>query len=171
MLFMNMKKFLSLLTISLGIIFSGAINAQDFNTGNQDQQQMEISDEELQNFVKASQEIQMLNSELQDKMIKLIEDSEMSLDRFQEISQQQQQGQEASLSEEEESIMASIQEKMSEEQQAMRPEMDKILEENGMDAERYMAISRALQSDEELQQRYQEMQSEMGGDQQQQQMP
>lgn len=168
---MNMKKFLSLLTISLGIIFGGTAIAQDFNTGNQNQQQMEISDEELQNFVKASQEIQMLNSELQDKMIKLIEDSDMSLDRFQEISQKQQQGQEASLSEEEESIMSSIQEKMSEEQQAMRPKMDKILEDHGLDAQRYMAVSRALQSDEELQQRYQQMQSEMGGNQQQQQMP
>ncbi|MFO8236426.1 MAG: DUF4168 domain-containing protein [Bacteroidales bacterium] len=165
---MNMKKFFSLLAISLGIVLGGTVNAQDFNSGaNQNQQQMEISDEELQNFVEASQEIQMLNNELQDKMVELIENSDMGLDRFQEISQMQQQGQDASLSEEEESIMASIQEEMQKEQQAMRPKMDGILEDHGLDAERYMAISRAMQTDEELQQRYQEMQQELGDNQQQ----
>ena len=153
-----MKKLLSLLTLSMALLFTTTLQAQTINPQMDQNVDVEVSDEELQNFLSASQEIQMLQLEMQQKLIEMVKNSSMSVERFQAISQKQQQGQQPQLSEEEKKAMESLQKQYMEEQQTLKPRMDSILLKYSFDQQRFMAISKAMRTDKELQKRFKELQ-------------
>ena len=155
---MGIKKLLSLLTLSMALLFTTTLQAQTINPQMDQNVDVEVSDEELQNFLSASQEIQMLQLEMQQKLIEMVKNSSMSVERFQAISQKQQQGQQPQLSEEEKKAMESLQKQYMEEQQTLKPRMDSILLKYSFDQQRFMAISKAMRTDKELQKRFKELQ-------------
>ncbi len=159
---MKLKKLTGLVAIIMGIILSSGIEAQTFNPqmNNQTQQDIEVSDAELQTFLDIAREMQMLQYQMQNNMVQLIKDSPMTLQRFKEISSKQQQGQKAEMTDEEQTAMNDLQKQLMQEQQAVKTKMDSILGVYSMKQNRYMAISRTLQTDEDLQNRLKELQQE-----------
>jgi len=142
----------------MALLFTTTLQAQTINPQMDQNVDVEVSDEELQNFLSASQEIQMLQLEMQQKLIEMVKNSSMSVERFQAISQKQQQGQQPQLSEEEKKAMESLQKQYMEEQQTLKPRMDSILLKYSFDQQRFMAISKAMRTDKELQKRFKELQ-------------
>ena len=157
---MKLKKLTGLVAIIMGILLSTGIEAQTFNPqmNNQTQQDIEVSESELQTFLDIAKEMQMLQYQMQNKMVQLIKDSPMTLERFKEISSKQQQGQQAEMTGEEKTAMSDLQKQMMKEHQAVNTKMDSILDGYAMKQSRYMAISKALQTDKELQNRLKQLQ-------------
>ncbi|MGM0441356.1 MAG: DUF4168 domain-containing protein [Elusimicrobiota bacterium] len=117
----------------------------------------DIEDEELEKFSEAMESIRPITSEAQSDMAKTIEDSDVSMERYQEVTMAQQQGQEADLSAEEEQQFQEINEKLQKLQTDIQEKQIKGIEEAGLDVERFQQISNALQQDPELQQRFSEI--------------
>jgi hypothetical protein len=156
---MDLKKLVGFLVISAGLFFSSLAEAQTVNPQmNQMNKDIEVSDAELQKFLDVSRELQMLQYQMQNKMVQLIKDSPMTLERFKEISSKQQQQQKADLTSDERKTMNMLQQKMMKEQEAMKGQMDSILKKHEMEQRRFMTISRSVQSDKELQQRLKDLQ-------------
>ncbi|MFO7790118.1 MAG: DUF4168 domain-containing protein [Bacteroidales bacterium] len=112
----------------------------------------DITDEELEKFAS----VFLTEQEVQQDMIEIIQDEGLSVQRFQQMQQASQNPeQELDASEEEmkqyESVMASIQEIQPESQKKIQ---DKIKEE-GLTQKRYSEINNAMQQNQELQQRFQ----------------
>lgn len=117
-------------------------------------QNQEISDKELKKFADAYQEIQMVNQNSQQEMIKAVEDSDLTVEKFNEINQAEQNpNKEVDASADDlkkyESAMQSV--------EAIQAQVQKTVEskikEIGLSMERFQQISTLVQTDKELQQR------------------
>lgn len=127
---------------------------------NQDQAaEVDLSDEEMEQFVEAIVKAQELQMESQEEMMDIVEGEGISVEMYNQITQAQQMGQS------EEDIDASAEdmqnynnalEKIMEVEERLEPQMVEAIEETGMDMERYQEINMAVQQDPELQQRIQQ---------------
>lgn len=124
-----------------------------------------ITDEELKTFVTASQEIQAINQNLQEQMVTEIQAGGMELTRFQEIQKEMQAagatGEKPEMSEEEQATYQQIMQKLQAIQMKAQEQMMQDMQASGISMQRYREIGMALQSDQELQQRVEEIQKEM----------
>jgi len=154
---MNRNVFIHMMVVAFLMAGITGVQAQGFNPGNQQQQEIEVSDSELQTFAQIMQEVQQAQKVSQGAMLKAIKDNGLEVQRYQEIARAQQKGQDANMSSEEEKAYQAVQEVLKQEQQKMRQKMNSILENYSMDRQRYIRISRALQKDQELQQRLQQL--------------
>jgi len=157
---MNFKKLVSLFVISVifvGVAYSQTVPVQP-KGAQEAPQNIEVSDSELETFIKVSGDLQMLQMNFQQKMGKIIQDNGMKMQRYQQIARGKQQGQEMELSKEEEKAYVSIQEKIKQESQGLKKEMQDVLAKYSMDQKRYMQVSKALRQDKELQNRFKKMQ-------------
>lgn len=134
--------------------------------------ELEVSDDELMKFVEVSSVAQEVQMESQTEMVGVVEDEGLDVDTYNQIAEAQQSGQ----SDEELDVSAEDQEKferateaIAEIGQEMEGKMAAAIEEEGMEMERFMEINMALQQDQNLQQRIQQMM--MGEQQQQGEMP
>jgi len=137
--------------------------AQDVGQG---QQQMpdvpnsdDVSDTELSQFVTTITEIEPIQVELQTDVEKLVEEENISFERFQQLMmamQNPQMAQQVEISEEEQESIEKIQPKLSELQLKAEEEIVEKIEENGLTIERYQAIMMGAQQDQELMTRLQE---------------
>lgn len=121
----------------------------------------DVSDKELNMFADAYQSVQMANQEAQQKMMKMIQDKGMDVQRFQEIQQASANpNQESDATAEE---MKKHQELVGEFQK-MQPQLQKEMENavvsSGLSMERYQAVASALQNDQALQQKLQKIMME-----------
>lgn len=154
---MNRNVFIHMMVVAFLMAGITGVQAQNFNPNNQQQQEIEVSDSELQTFAQIMQEVQQAQKASQSAMLKAIKDNGLEVQRYQEIARAKQQGQDANMSAEEEKAYQAVQEILKQEQQKMRQKMNSILENYSMDRQRYIRISRALQKDKELQQRLQQL--------------
>ncbi|CAN5164396.1 hypothetical protein BH23BAC3_BH23BAC3_15810 [soil metagenome] len=132
----------------------------------QGQQQMpdvptsdDVSDTELSQFVTTITEIEPIQIELQSDVEKLVEEEDISFERFQQLMmamQNPQMAQQVEISEEEQGSIEKIQPKLSELQMKAEEEIVDKIEENGLTIERYQAIMMGAQQDQELMTRLQE---------------
>jgi thiamine pyrophosphate-dependent acetolactate synthase large subunit-like protein len=150
--------------ISMIVLFGyTAVNAQVNQVPQQMQQQQQqvtpdISDEELQKFVDAYQEIQLENQKIQQKMIAKIQEEGMEVDRFTQIQQAQQNpDQEADMTAEEEKAIQSLMPKLQTIQQESQSVMQERIENAGLTMTRYQEIAQMVQQSPELQQKLQGM--------------
>ncbi|MGM0635160.1 MAG: DUF4168 domain-containing protein [Bacteroidota bacterium] len=134
----------------------------------------EVTDEQLDKFAAAYQSVQSANMEAQQQMVQVIEDHDLTPQRFNEIHQGvSDPNQEVDATDEEKknhkAAFAEI-ESMNEEIQA---NMEKKIKAAGLSMEEYEAIVNKLQTDPELQQKLQAkfQQSQGGGQQPQGQQP
>jgi hypothetical protein len=134
---------------------------QDPNQFQPQQQGGEISDEELQQFVSASQHLQVINQQAQQKMVASVEQGGLDVERFNEIQQAQQDpNQEASATDEElKQYETAIQELQKIQVQAQQQMQEKIKEE-GLTESRFQEISMVLQNDPELQEKFRAIQQQ-----------
>ena len=166
---MMIKKIFGLVIVAIMMCASSGLQAQNFNQNQPQQQDIEVSDDELQTFANIMREAQAVQKQAQGTMMKAIQESGIEMKRFQEISRAKRQGNEVEMSEEEKQAYSSIEQVMQEEQQKMKKKMSSIIEKYPMDQQRYMQINRALRKDKGMQKRLKQIISQQQKQQQQQQ--
>lgn len=119
-------------------------------------QQNEVSDAELTKFANAYQEMQIQNQEIQQEMVKIIEDEGMDVERFSVIQQSSMDpNKEVEATDAEMKMHQNAVSKM----QKLQPEMEKKASEKiaatGLTMERFEALATVIQNDQALQQRLQ----------------
>lgn len=134
----------------------------------QEMPDIEVSDEELNDFVDVTMDAQQVQSEAQSEMIELVEESGMTVDRFNEILSGMQQGntqEDMEVGDEEMETFDGVIEELEVIQQGVEEKIVGHIEDKEMEVERFQEINMALQMDQELQQRYQALAEEKMGDQ------
>ncbi len=149
-----MKKFKSfVLALSLIIGTSAFVQAQD-NASN-----IDVKDSELEEFANVYQQLMQRNQEIQQELIGMIEDEGLSIEKYQELR-------EADLNPEaktEETSQADLEKKekidgkIKELEPKIQKEQTELIEKSTLGSDRYNEIAMALQSDQSLQQKVQEI--------------
>jgi hypothetical protein len=138
---------------------------------------IDVSDSEVQTFVKAVMNAQKVQMKAQKKMIGIIQDEGLDVETYQKMAQSGEPGQTPQGEEFTEDQMAKYESAttaLQEAQGEIQKEVTAAIEETGMEMQRFQQISQAAQQDPELQKRVQtRIQEETGGMQgmQQQQAP
>ena len=159
--------FMTTLILLLGLSLS---QAQDLPMQQEPAEPVEVSDEELQEWVDVFVGVQEINQQIQMQLPPIIEEAGLSIEKFQEIMQAEEMGQAREDIDASESEMASYDEAMDEImeiQEGAEEEMIEHIEGEGMELERYEQIMMALNQDPELAQRAEELLMEAQGMQQQ----
>lgn len=133
-----------------------------FAQGQQMQQQQSaqpdsITDEELEKFAMVTSELQKIQQESQKEVQAMLSDKEMNMQRFQQIMMSRQNpnmGDSLEVTDQEEKTMKEIEPKLQKMQQESRKKMMGIMQENGLQPQRFQAISRALQTNPEVMKRF-----------------
>lgn len=151
---MKIFKIASLLLIGATFAISSAF-AQGMG-----QQQMpdvptseDVSEEELEKFVTTISEIEPIQVQLQSDIQKVIQEKDISMQRFQQLMQAMQNpqmAQQVEITDEERQQIQEIQPELSDLQMKAQEEMVEKIEDNGMDIQRYQAIMMGAQQDQEL---------------------
>ncbi|MCL6218212.1 DUF4168 domain-containing protein [Zunongwangia pacifica] len=151
------KKIAGLLVVFALFAGSAAI-AQ--NTAMQQPQtvDVEVSDAELSKFAKAYQGLRMMNQQVNQKMMKTVQDGGLEVQRFNEIHQASQDpNKEIEATEEELAKHKAILAKIESMQGEFQKKMENTVKDQGLTLERFEKLSLALQTDQELQTRLQKM--------------
>lgn len=164
---MKIFKIASLLLVAVTFAFSSAF-AQGMG-----QQQMpdvpssdDVSDEELNQFVTTISDIEPIQVELQTDVQKLVEEQDISMERFQQLMmamQNPQMADQVEISDEERQQIQNIQPDLSDLQMKAEEKMVEKIEGNGLNVQRYQAIMMGAQQDQELMTRLQAALEEMQG--------
>jgi hypothetical protein len=164
--FFMLKQLLAGSTLMGLLLFGGAstVSAQQAPApqpgGMQQPRQMDVSESDLERFAVAIQQIQAIEQQAQAQMIEAIESQGLTLDRFNEIAQSQQdpsmQGQ-VDVSGEEAEIFEQAVERITGIRQEADLEMETAVEQEGLNVEEFNLIAQAVQQDPSLQQRVMEM--------------
>lgn len=118
-----------------------------------------ISDEELKQFAAIAQELQVINQASQQEMMAAIEAEGMKVDRYTQIQQAQQNpSQESDATAEEMKTFEAANKKLQEVQMGAQEKMTKKLEDAGLSEEWYQQTAMAIQSNQELMMRFQQLQ-------------
>ena len=120
-----------------------------------------ISDQELESFVKAAVKVEELQKESEGKMVKAIQDEGLEPNRFVEINTLQQNpaaDTENAVSEKELDNYNKAMKEVQSIQQGAQTEQIKIIEQEGLDVNRYVQIAKAVQQDPGLMKKVQDMQ-------------
>ena len=134
-------------------------SAQQQRPGQMQQpQDIEVEDQEIQQFVDAAMEIQKLNQQMQQEVGKAVQDEGMEQKRFNEIhrSQQSQQGGQANATEKEMQQYQNILDELKQVQAGAQEDMRKVIEESGLSMQRYQQIATAAQQDTTLMKKIQQ---------------
>lgn len=126
------------------------VSAQDSPAVPQEQQQTETNfdDQELQQFASAAGKVMVLQQETEQKMIQAIEEENLELEKFNQILQSQQNQEiEANASEEEMQSFNSAAEKIIKIQTEVQTDMMRVIQEEGLEPQKYEQILMAYQSD------------------------
>lgn len=118
----------------------------------------DVSEEELNKFVETISELEPIQVKLQSDMQKIIQDQDISVERFQQLMQAMQNpqmAQQVEITDEERQQIQEIQPELSDLQMKAQEEMVKKIEDNGMDMQRYQAIMMGAQQDQQLMTRLQ----------------
>lgn len=112
----------------------------------------DFSDNELKSFVRANEKVTVIQMEAEQKMIKAIEDEGLSVERFNQILEQQRDPSRASeASAEELQSFNNAAQVILEENTRIEKEMTSSIEEQGIDIETYKQIMIAYQQSPEVQ--------------------
>jgi len=140
--------------------------------GEEPAMEVDVSDEELQEFVEVSTVAQEIQMGAQNEMVAIVEEEGLDVETYNLIAEarfNEQSDEDLNVSQEDIEKFESASEAVSELEQKLDEEMTEAIEAEGMDMERFMELNMALQQDPELQQRVQEMMMDSQAEQQQQQ--
>ncbi len=145
----------------LGVFFIlgslGIVSAQQLQ---QQQETPSVSDRELETFSDTFTEIQDIQKDLNNEIDKLVDKSEFSNDRFNQLfsayvnNNKEQLDQ---LSDNEQQALSKLIEEINSLQQEQQQTMIETVQDNGLTVEEFNNIVAAIQHDPELQQRFQEI--------------
>lgn len=121
---------------------------------------VDVSEEELQQFVEAASEAQEAQMGLQMEMVEAVEDEGLSVEVYNQIAQAVQMGQdrdEIDVTAEELDQYDLANEKIDEIEQRLEAQISDAVEDAGMSMERFQELNMAIQQDPALQQQVQQM--------------
>lgn len=121
---------------------------------------IEVSDEELEKFTEVSMVAQEIQMGSQQEMMEIVEDEGLDVETYNLIAEARFNGQDESeldISSEDLEKFDAASEEIESSQAGVEAEMSEAIEAEGMEMERFMEINRAIQQDQELQQRIQQM--------------
>ena len=164
-----MKFFKRTVPFVLGIVLmAGTAMAQGQMQQMQNNQAADsVSDEELQKFVKTTQELQSIQQGIQEKVQAMVSEEDMEFQRFQQIMMSRQNPQMADqveVTKEEEATIKKIQPELQKVSQEAQQKQLTVIEEQGLSPQRFQQIAQAVQSDQQMMQRFQQMSQEMSGE-------
>ena len=117
----------------------------------------EVSDSELANFAEVFQEVQSISQESQNKMVKIIQDEGLDLQRYNAIARAQQSGdKDLKVSNEEIEKLQAINSQLKEIDSEANKTMQKKINDSDLTVPRYQEIMELLQNDEQLKIKLQE---------------
>jgi len=117
-----------------------------------------VTDEELNNFADAFQEVQMENQKVQQEMMTMIQENGLDVNRFQEIQKSQMDpNSTAEVTEKEMTAFKTVMSKIEKMQPELQAQMAEIIKKKGLSMERYQEVGAAIQADAGLQQKMQTM--------------
>lgn len=124
--------------------------------------QEDISDEEIQIFVKINKDIMPLQEGIQADMVSTIEESGMEVPRFQQLAQAQQTGKLAETSNDPKELekFSKTGEKIMKLQEDLQGEIEQVIIKNEMSPEKFEAIYMAYNSNPEVKQKVDKLFSE-----------
>ena len=125
------------------------------------QEQVEVTDAELNKIASAFQGIQKVNMEAQQEVMKKVEESGFDANRFNELYQASASPEKTvDTSDEEKERFGKVMNEIQQMQVGFTEKIEKIISNEGMSIERYQTIAMALQNDTELQGRLRTMLAE-----------
>ncbi len=149
--------------VALGIIsfiflLPAAVWGQDTITPPSTALREDFSDDELKSFVSANEKVMTIQMEAEQKMIKAIEDEGLTLDRFNQILEEQRDPQRgAQTSPEELKSFNNAAQVILEENARIEKQMASSIEQQGIDVETYKQIMVAYQQSPAVQSRVNKM--------------
>ncbi len=154
-------KFYKSISIALVAILFGAGSL--FAQVQQQQQQMpdlpsssDVSDEEVEMFATAVNDLGPIQVEAQEKMAEAVEDEDISFERFQQMMmamQNPQMADQVNITDEEMAKLQTLQPTLMEIQSETDEKMIDKIEETGLSVERFQQINMGVQQDQELRSR------------------
>jgi len=121
------------------------------------QQEIDVSDGEIDQFASVFVELQSMNQEIQQEMMGAVKDEGIEVQRFNQIMQAQQDpNQEVDASEEELQNFAKASQAVEQIQAKVQKEMEDVITKNDLTVQRYQQIMMAVRNDADLQQRLQQ---------------
>lgn len=151
------KSFLSVLIIMFVSFSSLMAQAPGMQNPQQQQQQVDVSDSDLEKFANAFKEIQAINQTSQQQMMAVIQEEGMEVQRFNELFQAEQNPQqEADMNKEEEKKFKSINNEIQTIQKDSEKKMIAKIEDEDLSVNRYQEIMMAVQNQPEMQEKLQE---------------
>ncbi|WMJ73122.1 DUF4168 domain-containing protein [Cytophagaceae bacterium ABcell3] len=125
-----------------------------------DQEQQEVrtdfSEEEIEQFVEATEKVMPIEMAAQEKMTEIVEEEGLTVERYNEIATMQQLGMEGQISEEEEEAFEAATARVTEIQAEAEAEIRETLNDEGLSLEEFQEIISAYHQDPELRQRVDE---------------
>ena len=151
----------SVLAVIAAVLFSipsvFAQGVQQMPQQGQQQVDIDVSDKEMERFVKVSDELQVVQQKAQKKMMSAIQENGLDVQRYSEIEQANRTGQEVDMTDKEKAAYEKTSKVVQSEQMKIQQEAQKLLQEHDFEQQRYMKISQALRSDQELMKKYRKM--------------
>ncbi|MEW2922356.1 DUF4168 domain-containing protein [Muricauda sp. ANG21] len=127
----------------MGVSTFSLVNAQD---------QVEVTDAELNKIASAFQDIQKVNMEAQEKVMETVKDNGFEVDRFNEMYQASASPEKSvDATDDEKQRFGKLMSELQQMQVGFTEQIEEIISNEGMSIERYQAIAMALQTDSELQ--------------------
>jgi hypothetical protein len=121
----------------------------------------EVSQQELQKFAQAYQEVQKIQKSSEAQMVQAVEGEGLSPERFIEISKSQQNAESDSnatgVSTEEQASFENAKAKIIEIRQTTESDMTQAINKQGLEIPRFNEILTALQQDSQLREQFQQM--------------
>lgn len=157
-------KFFKHTAFVLGLLLMAGSAVAQVQGQMQSSQPDSITDEELEKVVAISGEARKIQMQSRQKLQKEIKaslsDKEMDMQRFQEImmsKQNQQAADSINISQQEQATINEIQPKLMEIQKKSQKQMMGVMQENGMNMQRFQQVMQAIRSDKQVMQRFQEI--------------
>lgn len=136
------------------MLLSFGVMAQETPAVPQQQQEVvtDFNDEELKQFASAAGKVMEIQQKTQEDMIKVIEDENLELDKFNQIlmSQQNQEAEKVDATAEEMAAFNNASQKIMEIQTDIQTDVVKAIEEEGLEPQKYEQIMLAYQASPEI---------------------
>lgn len=150
-----MLKFRKITVLLLAVFFCGSASYAQTDD--------KVSDKEVKKFASAVKEVQVINQESQESMMKAVEDSELDIQRFNEIyGAMQDPNTELEASDEEMEKFNKANTEIANIQTEAQQKMEKKILDQDLTVERYQEINMKVQNDPELMQKIQKLLQEEG---------
>lgn len=147
-------------TLSLFILLSGNLVAQELPSQQEDTQTADVSDKELEDFVDAYAGVQEIQQDINQEITQIVDKSDLSQQEFQNMYQAQTTGNQSAMSDMSESKKQSFSEvmnKVNSLQEEQQDDMVAVIEDYDMSVKRFNNIIAAIQQDSNLYKKFQEL--------------